>query len=202
MTNNQETQDSKNLELLEEAFTNGLIFRKANQLARRGELDAMDVEDIEQEIRMHLVRRLPQFDPSIGHWKNFVTSVVERFVCDLLRNHGSQKRGAVPPQSLSGLERIDDGETIGGAGALTEADGDLRQQVDRRSSSDLHDLNHDLAVVISRLTPDQQRLLELLADHSLIEAAEIMGVPHQTLSDRRSRIAEVFDEAGLRDYLT
>lgn len=195
------TSDAFVAQILRERFTNGLIAKKAKQLARRGEFDAMDAEDIEQEIRVHLLKRLPQFDPDVAHWKQFVTSVVERFVRDMLRNHGCQKRGKQPPQSLSKSVSRPGERPCDVASALTESDGDTRRQISRRSVQDHSSLQHDIAMLLLTLPEQQRQMLELRKQHSNDEVARIMNVPRSTLQGWMTRVSVAFEQAGLREYL-
>jgi hypothetical protein len=48
------------------------VRQKARQLVRQGVFAESEQEDIEQELRLHLLRRAPKFDPAIAHWNVFV----------------------------------------------------------------------------------------------------------------------------------
>jgi RNA polymerase sigma-70 factor (ECF subfamily) len=57
--------------------------------------------------------------------------------------------------------------------------------------------------VMSRLTPEQRRLCELLGEQglSIKEAAEKLRIPRATLYEEIRRIRRIFALYGLDDYL-
>lgn len=63
-------------------------------------------------------------------------------------------------------------------------------------------LRIDLEKALSRLTPVQRRLCELLRQgYSVKEIAEILNKPRATIYEEMKRIREVFANEGLEEYL-
>ena len=68
----------------------GLIRFKARQLVGKAGFTASDREDIEQELILDLLRRLPKYDPKRAQRNTFIARVVEHRVATLI---AAQKAG-------------------------------------------------------------------------------------------------------------
>lgn len=68
----------------------------AHKIKTRSELGDLDVEDIQQELILHVIRRADQFDPDMGNEKAFLTQVIRTGVGMLLRKCSRQRSN--PPQ--------------------------------------------------------------------------------------------------------
>lgn len=156
-----------------DAATAGLIRRKARELARQCGLTPHDRDDVEQDITLEVLRRLPRFDEARGARRSFLRLLVEHAAADLLH------RAARP--------RPRAGETV------EPAVGDRATR--------LAALARDVEAVLAALPADLRTLAEVLKTRSVTEAAEFLGVPRTTLNDRVRALRERFAGAGMRDYL-
>ena len=87
-------------------FEEWFIARKARQLAGKAGFTPSDVEDIEQDIRMDVLKRLPRFDPAKSNRHTFIALVVRRRVASILEARRAVKRnGDRRPQSLNAPNR-------------------------------------------------------------------------------------------------
>ncbi|MDX2198002.1 MAG: sigma factor [Phycisphaerae bacterium] len=75
-------------------YTEGIIQMKARQLARRCDFQRSDGEDLAQEMRSHLLRRAPRYDPARGSINTFVAHVLNSWIASLLRSRRRLKRAA------------------------------------------------------------------------------------------------------------
>jgi len=66
---------------------------------------------------------------------------------------------------------------------------------------ELVELKLDVACVIATLPPELSDLAEALKTESVSEIAETTDIPRTTLSSRKKKILQRFEEAGLRKYL-
>ena len=180
-----------------------LIRHRARRLVATAGFAPGDIEDIQQDLIVDLLERLPKFDPAKATHKTFVARVIDRKVAKLIRHRNSQKRD--PRREACSLnECIDDGE--GGSVeriqtiAAEEADRGLGRQA--RSDQETAELSLDVEEVLNRLPDNLRRLCELLKTGSIADAARAMGVPRTTLNDHVKKLREFFEAAGLRDYLS
>jgi RNA polymerase sigma-70 factor (ECF subfamily) len=179
-----------------------LIRHRARRLVATAGFAAQDIEDIRQDLIVDLLERLPKFDPAKATCNTFVARIIDRKVAKLIRDRNCEKRD--PRREECSLnECIDDGE--GGSVeriqtiAADEADRRLGRQA--RSDQETAELALDVEEVLKRLPDNLRRLCELLKTGSIADAARAMGVPRTTLHDHVKKLREVFEAAGLRDYL-
>ena len=178
-----------------------LIRAKSRQLIRRPEFTASDREDIEQELALDLLNRLPRYDATRAKRTTFVDRVVNNRVATLLEARTTAKRGG--GVCVASLDEDIDGEDghpeplwatldqrlgCGGAGR------DMRD-------APLHDLRIDVAEAVAALPEDLRDLAEELTQATPTEVARRTGVPRRTVRDRVAQIRNRFERAGLRVYL-
>ncbi|QEL20683.1 sigma factor [Limnoglobus roseus] len=152
------------------AFAHDLIRRKARRLARRADVFPLDADDIGQELRLALVRALPQYDPARGTVEAFVVTTVQTAVAMLLRERHASKRAVSRVRPLASDV----------ACPFAAAD---QAAADRRL--DVHDR---LAGLPSSLQP----LAVRLTTQSLAEAARALGTPRSSLQRRVAHIRRHF----------
>lgn len=188
--------------LAQDAFARGIIRRKVKQLigGRHG-FARQDQEDLEQELLVRLLQSLPRFNPDVAHRNKFVTTVVERYVANILRNKKAEKRDHQRITSLNVMIEITDEGPTELAQTIGDRELDARLGRERRSGQELHELALDLADVMATLPDAWRTLLELRKSRTMPEIAEEMGVPRTTLNDWMRRIRQRFEKSGMRDYL-
>lgn len=188
-------------EFVQDPFTRGLIRRKSYRLAKDGVISYGECECIEQELKKCILQSWPKFDASLGHFKSFVTTVVENSIVNLIRRRQAAKSCQKKVVSLN-TQMQHDGRVTQLAQLIGERELDNRLGRQRRlNDSELIDLRSDLEIEIAKLPTEQQTLLLLLKTHSLNELSEVMEVPRTTLIDWLSNIRETFEKAGLQKYI-
>jgi len=178
-----------------------VIFFKARQLKGRAGWTRSDREDIEQDLRIDLLRRLPRFDPARGTRRSFVRHVVEKRVCTLLEGRKAAMRDYRRHGSLD--EEVEDGE--GGS----ESRGDTLDAAECRERLGLPvpdeetalNLRLDLEAALRSLPPLLRDLSDRLRTATPSELARASGVPRTTLLERMGRIRAHLERAGLAAYL-
>lgn len=73
-------------------FAIATIRRTARRLANRPGFAKWESEDLEQELRLHLLRRIDQFDARLGHINTFIATVIGRKAASLVTNRSAQCR--------------------------------------------------------------------------------------------------------------
>jgi RNA polymerase sigma factor (sigma-70 family) len=158
-----------------------LIRRKSRQMARRAALTEQDCEDLEQEVLLRLLRRLPPPEFGRARFEALVLTILRHTAANLLRARRAAKRG------------------YGRARPLYP--GDDVPAARGRGAQDLADLADDLASVLARLPPEDRDLAEHLKCQSIAAVARERGVPRTTLCAAIRRLRARFERAGLRGYL-
>lgn len=192
---------SPSFDVANDNFTRGIIRRKAIQISQRLGSSEQDLESLEQTLLTKVIKALPTFDPEIAHRNVFITTVVERHAARLIAEQSFPKNGPRHLQSLNAVVFVPGDLPTELQYTLGDSVGDARLQMDRRATNELNDLVSDVAIAISRLPEEWQRMLELRKTHSMVQVSELMGVSRSTLRHWMSQIAERFEAEGLREYI-
>jgi RNA polymerase sigma factor (sigma-70 family) len=187
---------------LTKGFAAKLIRRKAKQLAARAGFTKADRQDLEQEMKLRVWQRLPQFDPSKAHWNAFVTTIVERHAATILQRARRTKRFEDNPHvSLSELVEDCDNVLVELAETIGPQHKELLTGRYVDTAENLSDLKLEVEEVVAALPDDLRRLCELLKFHNVKDAAREMGIPRTTASSMVARLRAIFIEAGFEDFL-
>jgi len=185
--------DQVQLDRFEEWF----IRCKARQLAGKVGFTTSDVDDIEQDIRLDVLRRLPRHDPAESSRRVFVVLLVRHCVADLLKRERRKGRnGGRRPQSLSAVVRDREGREV-----------ELHQIVaagTRRgdaADADLCDLAADVRRVVATLSAQAQEWCRIVGEEGLEAAARRLGLSGRPGRRLRARVRAAFTAAGLTAYL-
>ena len=184
-------------------YARDLIGRKARQLVGRHGFTRDDEEDLQQEMTLRLILRLPKFNPRKASSKTFVSRVIDHIVSDLIRY---QKRGKrdYRLESFSLDERTDDGRghSVGRGDLISQDKYDFRAEKHNRPESERCDMRMDVWAVIAGLPQDLEVVTRLLPTHSISEAARTLGLHRDTIHrDRLVQLRRIFEDEGLREYL-
>ena len=148
--------------LVASGFAARAICQKARQLAGRNGFSLSEREDIEQELRLHLLRRLAKFDPDIAHWNVFVRTVLERRSASLVAQRQTRIRAS---SAVDLCARPDD----------------------RRI-----DMVIDTEAILAKLPRKTRELCERLKKDSVSEVARQVGLARTTLRDQVERLRKHF----------
>jgi len=179
-----------------------LIRHKARQLVGTYGFTEADREDLEQELRIDLLRRLGKYDPTKAKLSTFTARIVEHRIATIIEARKAAKRdyrGCTC--SLNDPFAFDDGDE--GELGDTIACETYFQRLSPDSLPDVtqRDMAIDVADVLAGLTSEQQRLCAMLREHTVLEISELCGIPRATLYDRIKEIRLVFEVAALGDYV-
>ncbi len=183
-------------------YAANLIRYKARQLVGRYGFNRDDREDLEQDLVLDLLRRLPKFNPERAGLNTFIARVVDHAVATIIERQRALSRGyRIPKVSLSDPQHDDEGNETPRSEVL-DAAAYLRQtgRSDFRSQED-QDLAIALADAVRSLPPDLQELSSLCSEYRVSEISQLTGTPRSTIYERRSKIRVHFERAGLKQYL-
>jgi len=165
--------------------------RKARQLAGRAGFTQSDVEDIAQDIRLDVLRRLRRFDPTKSNRHTFVAMIVRRCTASILERQCAEKRNrGRRPQSLDATISDAEGREI-----------QFHQLLGPGSEDDRTDLIVDVRGVVDSLPEELRTWCPVFAEMSVREAARKHSVPRSRLQRIKIQIRTAFEQAGLADYL-
>ena len=153
-----------------------LVRLKARQLIGRYGFTESDREDIEQELKLDLLERLPDYDPERGSLEGFVSGVVDHKISRLLEKRAAAKRNPGRVEySLNEAIPDDQGGQVERAAAMPD---------EILPHNGQQDLALDLADALSELSPDLRRLCRQLREKGVTEIARQEGVSRKP--DRQS----------------
>jgi len=189
--------DAKPVEI--SAYAEKLIQRTARRLVKKLELPKADIEDMEQDLRLELVRRLPAYDPGKSNPATFARMVIQFHAKEIARRHGRPKRcSRLPVISLSEKVSDEDGDVAERAEVITRAD-DKRLMV--HDDTEAIDMAIDVGEAVRRLPEEERELCELLSTMSIPKAARHLGMYEGTLRLRVEKLRRKFRRAGLEVYV-
>ena len=146
------------------------------RLKRQGWINESEVDDFEQDLKLHLFLQLQhKYDSSRNKLESYIGEVVRRKALNLLRDRGTDISG----QLRTGSDNGDRG---------------------RRPAAKHRDLAFDLDPVIAGLPPHLRQVCEWLKTHTRKEVAAMAGICPGTLDRRIRAIRWAFEAAGLRKY--
>ena len=185
-----------------DAYAVKIIKHKARQLVGSAGFVAADRHDLEQELAVDLLRRLPRFDPTLAKRETFIARIVEHQVATLVE---SQKAGLRDYRCCAGSldERPPDeeGETSETPPAL-DNDEYRRETVARsRRDKELGELRRDLNKVLAELPTDLRSLCLRLLTSTVSDVSRETGVPRGTVYEAIGKLRTRFERAGLAAYL-
>jgi len=179
-----------------------IIKHKARQLVGRAGFTASDRQDLEQEMMLDLLRRLPRFDPKRGSRKTFIARVVKHKVATIIEARKAGKRDyRLRACSLNDRLENDDGGSIERQETIDQDEYLRRTGRLSRPAAELRDLCIDLGRVMASLSPELRTLCQRLQTESVTEISRDTGIPRGTIYEAIKKLRAVFEDAGLRDYL-
>ena len=179
-----------------------IIKFKAKQLVGRVGLTDSDREDLEQEMILDLLQRLPKYNPDRAQRNTFIARVVEHKIATIiearkaglrdyrlcncsLNEHLEDEEGG----SVERMETIDQEDYLRLTGKLS------------RSTAELRDLSIDVRQAIEKLPPELRELCRRLDTDTVTEISRDTGIPRGTIYESIKKLRAIFEDAGLRDYL-
>lgn len=171
---------------------------RAGRLARSGAVPGLDVDDIEQELRLDLIRRAHNFNPEKSSFNTFADRVIKNQIATLASATRAMRAERVM-QSLHshvGENEADDGLTLSDILPETAA----IHPVDEFALAHAPGLRGDVAKLMNALCPSSRRVAIALSHLNIAEAARVLGLHRSTVYDRLAVIRQTAQSLGLDGY--
>ena len=181
------------------SYAINLIRSVAMNITRHKGFSSSDQDDLEQELVLHLLERLPKYDASKASLDTFINRVVYHIATSLVRARQTQKRGVdvtvhlEDPVGLPGEENqilldVIDPEDLG-----------LKNGTLSRSTEDQYLLQIDTEMLLNALPPDLRALCHMLAEDSVAEVAKSLGRHRTTIYKNVQTIHKDLEKKRLGD---
>jgi len=161
-----------------------------------------DRDDLEQELLIDLLRRLPRFDPERAQFMTFVVRVVDNKIASIIEDR-TRPGHDIRLREYSLNERMRDAEGL----IIERGDEiDLDDYLQRtgwqsRPLHELLNLKADVERVLPGLPPDLRELCDRLQSQNVTSISAETGVPRYRIYAAIIRLRRIFEDAGLRDYI-
>ncbi len=151
--------------------------------------------DIEQEMALDLIQRLPKFDSNKAAHTTFVARVIDRKISKVIHHRTQEMRDyRCVSCSLNDLIKDPEGETIERACAIDQDKAEFRIGKRHRTREEENQLRIDVSLALSTLPDDLRTIAEHLESETFTEASGSLGIPRTTLYDVRDRLRRIFEE--------
>lgn len=192
--------NQKRYELSDYART--CIHHKARQLVGKAGHTEDDIEDIEHDLTLDLLERLPKFDPAKAALNTFVARCVDHKVSQLLRHRQMEMRDYQRKAcSLNDEVKVDEEELAERHTTLSQDEHDLRIGKHARPAGERADLQLDVAAVLADLPLELREVAEMLTTMSISEVARYLGMPFTTFYETHlAKLRVTFEAKGLGGY--
>ena len=173
--------------------TENIINFKALRLSRTSCFTLSDRDDIEQELRLHLLQQTPRFNPAITSWRKYVSFILDKKCTDLRRRRTAAKR--CPNREESSLNDDvldDDGQCVQRSETTPEASRDAVHDLDRAT---------DVASYLESLPNIQRQICQLRGEHSKSSIARELGISRPEVNRHLDAILRAAEDVGLEVYL-
>ena len=183
-------------------YAENLIKYKARRLVGRAGFVRSDQEDIEQELRLDLLRRLSNFDPNKATLNTFADRVVEHKIASIIEARKAGLRDYRRQRcSLNDPLKTPDGKPAERGDMLDQDATLLRTGGANRPADERIDLRDDIRTVLAGLPPELRRLCRRLMKRTPTEVERETGTARGTQYESFETLRRRFEKARLKEYL-
>ena len=161
-----------------------------------------DRDDLEQELVIDILQRLPKFDPDRAQLATFIVRLVDNKIASMIEARKSRlfdfRRHAY---SLNEITHDTEGWIIERGDEIDEDDYLLRTGWQCRPAHELLNLKADIERILPTLPPELRELCLRLQTQNVTDISVETGVPRYRIYADIARLRDIFAQAGLKDYL-
>lgn len=165
-------------------------------------LSRSDIDDLRQDLTIHLIERMPLYDPEKSTPKGFIVMVLNNRIRTIIRLYRESMEALNlatlsleeefsddESQPIQRFETIDEEETLMNAGLI------------RHRTLDHVEMKADVARFLEKLPKRLRDLCLLLQEKPIAQAARETGLSRQKIHDELVRMRLIAEQSGLREYL-
>jgi len=176
-----------------------LIKNKARQMVGTAGYTPLDQQDLEQELMVDLINRLPRFNPAIAKKNTFMIRVVEHRIATIYESRRAGRRDwRLCQSSLNSKLNHKDGDTFECIDLVVSP---LSGMEVESSVADQYAFQIDFKKALGGLPEDLQDLCMRLKVQTLTEIAQELDVPRTSLYSKLRTIKNHFAALHMDEYL-
>lgn len=186
---------------LTNGFAHKFIRFKVRQIIGCVGLPRSRREELEQDLRLLLIRRFPMFDPKIAQWPAYVVAVIERRIATIVE-HGQflDRSGLTNFVSLSESAIDEEGLQVELADQMSPDHQGKVSGLFKRTETERFAIRHDLELAMPTLTDEQRATCELLKRMTVKSLARRRGHSRNKLRNDLIPIREQLDRKGISEF--
>jgi RNA polymerase sigma-70 factor, ECF subfamily len=179
-----------------------IIRHKAKRLVGQAGFTESDRQDLEQEMVMDLLHRLPKYNPKLSQRNTFIARVVEHMAAMIVEARKAGLRDyRLCKCSLNARLEDDDGGSVERMETIDQEDYLRRTGRLSRPLWEVQDAAVDICRALDSLPPELRELCHRLQTDTVLEISREKGIPRGRIYESLKELREIFDNAGLRKYL-
>jgi len=172
---------------------------RAARLARSGAACGMEAEDIEQDLRLDLIRRMPRFDATRASFETFADRLIAHRVASLAAATAAKRADRAMKSLEAQIEPDGDNGSLTLAD-VTPEDAALYHAPDGFGDETGTSLGHDVARLLHALSPGCRAVAIALGNMTASEAARALGLHRSSIYARIALIRTAATDLGLGEY--
>jgi len=176
-----------------------LIRNLAISMTRTKGFSISDQEDIEQELVIRLMARLPKYDPSKASLETFIQHVLVNLASNMIRDRRALKNGVDVTVNLEDPVSSPGEEPCRLLDVLDPDESGLLGGVAPRTEEEQIQVRIDTEKLISVLPPELQEICYMLQDTSVAEIAIALGRHRTTIHKRIGNARDYLEENHITD---
>ncbi len=185
------------------AQTINLIKHKAFSLIGTVGFTWSDRDDLEQELVLDVLRRLPRYDPERAQLITFVAHLLDNKIATIIKSRtGPTNDFRLRAYSLNEHMRDSEGLVIERGDEIDLDDYLLRTGWQTRPLFELLDLKADIERILPSLPSDLRELCIRLQTQNVTEISIETGVPRYRIYAGIAKLRTLFEQAGLGAYVS